>query len=263
MEYTLEIGPHGVDTLTAPYALLVEAFGNDGVNPRDDYKSMCQWDNRAEGYSPDRSWEVYDYKVGVCYDFEDGLRREQITTWHVQAGKTGLEVLRTMLDAAVARLSAPEAPELPVGESEYLEVVDEASPVCIHCHAPVAWRGVQGSLMHGLWERSDGVTCAVRGGHAVDFATAEQEKEAEIRALDEIKACLLEGHSVNVGERDFDGLFVLGGVSVTMSHGVRVAVGLGENQAEELSAPMSEVEAREMYRALGVYLDLLDDQRSS
>lgn len=206
MEYMLEIGPHGVDTLTAPYALLVEAFGNDGINPRDDYKSMCQWDNRAEDYSPDRSWEVYDYKVGVCYDREDGLRREQITEWHVQAGKTGLEVLRTMLDAAVARLSTPATPELPVGESEYLEIVDERN---------------------------------------------------------EIKADLLAGHSVNVSERDFDGFFVLGGLSITLSHGVRVAVGLGEDQSEELSAPMSEVEAREMYRALGVYLDLLDDQRSS
>jgi hypothetical protein len=28
--------------------------------------------------------EVYDYKVGKCYEPSDGLERHEITDWHVQ-----------------------------------------------------------------------------------------------------------------------------------------------------------------------------------
>jgi hypothetical protein len=108
MEYSIDGGRYGVSLLHAPYALLVEAFGNDGINPRDNYKSMCQWTDDAAG------WEVYDYKVGTCYA-QDGLVRADITEWHVQATESGAVVLRAQLDAAVARLN--EAALLERGEA--------------------------------------------------------------------------------------------------------------------------------------------------
>jgi hypothetical protein len=98
--YELLAGTHGIDQLTAPYTLLVEAFGNDGDNPRDDHKSMAQWVDDAVG------WEVYDYKVGKCYEGPSGLARQDITNWHVQATATGFAELRDLLDAAVDRLNA-------------------------------------------------------------------------------------------------------------------------------------------------------------
>lgn len=219
MQYGMDLGFGGnVFHLHAPYALLVEAFGNDGtVEPRDDYKQMCQWSADRDS---DAFWEVYDYKVGTCYDREDGLAREQITEWHVQYGKTGRAIMIGLLDAAVRRLALQEI------VSDQLAAAESFEDAC---------------------------------GRATG---AEQSMEAEIRALDAIKARLNAGHSVNIGERDCDGFFVLGGVSVTMSHGVRVAVGGLDEQSEEFSAPMSDIEAREIYQALGVYLDLLDERKA-
>lgn len=92
MQFTFNRGRFNVHHLTAPYALLVAAFGNDGDNLRDDYKSMAQWDLRT----PDGDVEVYDYKVGKCYD-SDGLEREQITEWHVQGPDAALDRLVRML----------------------------------------------------------------------------------------------------------------------------------------------------------------------
>lgn len=105
MEYTLETGRFGVDMLFAPYALLVEAFGNDGINPRDTYKSMCQWESDPASVDAGLAWEVYDYKVGICYA-PDGLEREEITEWHVQSTEAGKDAVRALLDAAVARIDA-------------------------------------------------------------------------------------------------------------------------------------------------------------
>lgn len=119
MEYTLEQGPFGVDSLTAPYALLVEAFGNDGDNPRDTYKSEAQWDQDRDG---EAFWEVYDYKQGKSYNGPDGLDREQITRWHVQTTLQGKLVLVELLEAAVRRLIVADFVQT---MSELSTVVDE------------------------------------------------------------------------------------------------------------------------------------------
>jgi hypothetical protein len=84
MQFTYTTSNHNVSYLTAPYALLVKAFNDDGTTaPRDDYKSMAQWDVKT----PHGTVEVYDYKVGKCY-YDDpadgGLERHEITDWHVQ-----------------------------------------------------------------------------------------------------------------------------------------------------------------------------------
>jgi hypothetical protein len=95
MEFTFEPGRFNVSHLEAPHALLKAAFGNDGDNSRDDYKSMAQWDVET----PAGAFEVYDYKVGKCYD-PDGLEREQITDWHVQGPAEALEHMVRMLTEA-------------------------------------------------------------------------------------------------------------------------------------------------------------------
>jgi hypothetical protein len=95
MQFTFERGRSNVHTLTAPHALLEAAFGNDGDNPRDDYKSMAQWDVST----PAGEFEVYDYKIGKCYD-QDGLEREQITEWQVQGPDAALDHLVRMLAEA-------------------------------------------------------------------------------------------------------------------------------------------------------------------
>src|SRR5258707_5800861 len=118
MEYLLQIGTHGVDYLQAPYALLLlEALGNDGVNLRDTDKSMCQWTDVEAG------WEVYDYKIGICYD-PTGQAREDITEWHVQATEKGLKALIALLEAALTRLTA-EAFEDACRETNAQGVADE------------------------------------------------------------------------------------------------------------------------------------------
>lgn len=96
MEYTFEQSRHNVHYLTAPYALLVKAFGNDGINARDDYKQMCQWDLATDHGDV----EVYDYKIGTCYDPADGLEREQITSWHVQGDPQAIIEMLKKLEAA-------------------------------------------------------------------------------------------------------------------------------------------------------------------
>lgn len=96
-EYTFTKGRHNVHTLTAPYALLVKAFSNDGDNSRDDYKQMCQWDITAPN---GESAEIYDYKVGKCYDSKNGLSREKITNWHVQGSDDAVGYLLVLLDKA-------------------------------------------------------------------------------------------------------------------------------------------------------------------
>jgi hypothetical protein len=96
MRFTFTPGRFGVDTLTAPYGLLVKAFGNDGDNNRDDCKSMAQWVEDGD----DGGFEVYDYKVGKCYD-PDGLERRDITTWHVQSYGNGIDKLLGRLKEAL------------------------------------------------------------------------------------------------------------------------------------------------------------------
>lgn len=94
MEYEFIRGRFNVHYLTAPYELLVKAFGNDGtVAGRDEYKQMCQWDL-------DGGVEVYDYKVGKCYD-SDGMERREITEWHVQGTDAGIEDMLEALESAV------------------------------------------------------------------------------------------------------------------------------------------------------------------
>lgn len=124
MEYTLDFGGiFNVYYLTAPYALLVEAFGNDGtVSVRDAYKSEAQWDSRAT--SGDPFWEVYDYKPGKSYNGSDGLDLEQITTWNVQADEEGKLVLLAKLDAAVRKLTVQEI------VSDQLEAAESFDDAC-------------------------------------------------------------------------------------------------------------------------------------
>jgi hypothetical protein len=99
VKFTFEQGRFNVHTLEAPHALLKEAFGNDGDNPRDDYKSMAQWDLST----PEGDVEVYDYKVGKCYD-SNGLEREQITDWHVQGSSAAIEhMIRMLIEAGGER----------------------------------------------------------------------------------------------------------------------------------------------------------------
>lgn len=95
MQFAFNRGRHFVHTLIAPYALLTEAFGNDGNNPRDNYKSMAQWDART----PEGDVEVYDYKIGKCYD-PDGLELKDITRWNVQGPDVALDGLVRMLTEA-------------------------------------------------------------------------------------------------------------------------------------------------------------------
>jgi hypothetical protein len=91
-DYTFVRGGPNVHYLRAPYGLLVKAFGDDGtVAGRDEYKCMCQWE--FDGV------EIYDYKVGKCYD-PDGLEREQITEWHVQGDNTDIQHMLDVLESA-------------------------------------------------------------------------------------------------------------------------------------------------------------------
>jgi hypothetical protein len=95
MKYTYTPGNYDVNYLEAQYELLVKAFGDDGtVSPRDGYKSMCQWDVQTK-YG---EVVVYDYKVGKCYNTWDGLKREEITEWHLQGGEKAISEVLRMLD---------------------------------------------------------------------------------------------------------------------------------------------------------------------
>jgi hypothetical protein len=161
MEYTLDGGSFGINYLNAPYALLVEAFGNDGDNPRDRYKSEAQWD---ENRGSDSFWEVYDYKIGKSYNGADGLSREEITRWHLQASDTGMEILRAKLDAAVRRLTVTEF----VAEmSELPTVVDELRADYADYSAEISELG-DGSEVHIGAKDADGFF--VRGGLEINLA---------------------------------------------------------------------------------------------
>lgn len=93
MEFSYEDGRTNVHYLNAPYELLVKAFGNDGtIVPRDDYKSMAEWDVPT----PHGEVEVYDYKVGKCYN-PRGLERHEITRWHVQGTPEAIEHMLSLL----------------------------------------------------------------------------------------------------------------------------------------------------------------------
>jgi hypothetical protein len=97
INYTYMQGISNVHHLLAPYDLLVKAFGNDGtVTPRDDYKSMAEWDIETDHGTV----EVYDYKVGKCYD-PDGLERHEIAEWHVQGDEKAVQVMLGLLETAV------------------------------------------------------------------------------------------------------------------------------------------------------------------
>ena len=96
MKYTA--GRFNVNYLEAPYELLVKAFGDDGtVTPRDDCKCMATWDVKT----PHGDVEVYDYKVGKCYDRADGLERHEITEWHVQGDAEAIEDMLKMVRSAI------------------------------------------------------------------------------------------------------------------------------------------------------------------
>jgi hypothetical protein len=93
--YDYTEGPSNVNYLTAPYDLLVKAFGNDGDSPtRDDYKSEAEWIVAT----PRGDVEIYDYKVGKCYNGPDGLDRKEITDWHVQGDAGAIAHVLAMLD---------------------------------------------------------------------------------------------------------------------------------------------------------------------
>lgn len=86
MEYSFNRGRFNVHYLTAPYELLVLAFGDDGTtSPRDEDKVTAQWDGG--------DWEVYDYRTGGP--------RESVTEWHVQGTDEGIGNLLATLEAAV------------------------------------------------------------------------------------------------------------------------------------------------------------------
>jgi len=91
-----QYGNHNVHLLTATYQELVNAFGDGTIDPRDDYKQMAQWNvQTSEGLV-----DLYDYKVGKCYDPADGLDLENITEWHVQGKKEAIEEMLQMLGDA-------------------------------------------------------------------------------------------------------------------------------------------------------------------
>lgn len=91
MDYTFTLGESGVHQLTASYALLTRAFGDDGtVSRRDTDTSACRW--------------VIDTPHGVIevYDNQSGLDRGRITKWSVQAGSDALGYLHWILDCYFA-----------------------------------------------------------------------------------------------------------------------------------------------------------------
>jgi hypothetical protein len=93
-DFTYTQGSTNVNYLEAPYALLVQAFGDDGtVSPRDESKCMCTWDVETKHGAVD----VYDYKIGKSYD-PDGLDRAQITDWHVQGEPEAIREMLAMLE---------------------------------------------------------------------------------------------------------------------------------------------------------------------
>lgn len=92
----------GPGKLSAPYGLLARAFENDGtVSPRDDYKSMCEWDVDT----PHGLVEVYDYQVGKCYN-PDGLEREQITEWSIAGSGEAVQSVLEILDATARAMAS-------------------------------------------------------------------------------------------------------------------------------------------------------------
>jgi hypothetical protein len=95
VNYRFEQGAYNVHYLHAPHDLLTRAFGNDGDNPRDTYKSMAQWIIDT----PCGEVEVYDYKVGTCYE-ADGLERHEITEWHVQGHVGAIKTMLNMVNEA-------------------------------------------------------------------------------------------------------------------------------------------------------------------
>lgn len=102
MEFRFTEGRTNVHHLTAPYDLLVQAFGNDGtVVPRDIYKSMAEWDL----LTPHGEVEVYDYKIGTCYN-PHGPERHEITTWSVQGEPDAIgHMLSLLTEAGGTRLT--------------------------------------------------------------------------------------------------------------------------------------------------------------
>lgn len=90
---------NGIHHIDAPYEVLVQAFGDDGtISPRDDSKSMAEWDVET----PFGEVEVYDYKIGKCYDADDGLEREDITDWHVNGSTEGIHYVLDLVKAVTS-----------------------------------------------------------------------------------------------------------------------------------------------------------------
>lgn len=93
MRHTFTFRGSGVHRLTAPYALLCKAFGNDGtVSTRDTSKSMAEWNVDT----PHGVVEVYDWKQGGRYNPD--LKRDQITKWNVQGGADAIGYMLWLLD---------------------------------------------------------------------------------------------------------------------------------------------------------------------
>lgn len=88
-----------IELCHATFAELVAAFGDWDIAGRDDSKQMCAWDVET----PHGEVEIYDYKVGRCYDHEDGLKREDITDWHVQGSPEAVAVVQQRLFASIRR----------------------------------------------------------------------------------------------------------------------------------------------------------------
>jgi hypothetical protein len=93
-KFSYGTGKFNVSYLTAPYSLLVKALGNDGtVAERDEYKCEAQWDVAT----PHGIVEVYDYKIGKCYNGKRGLARHEITDWHVQGDAEAIKDMIAIL----------------------------------------------------------------------------------------------------------------------------------------------------------------------
>src|SRR5688500_11984138 len=86
---------YNVHYLHAPHALLIRTFGNDRKNSCWDYKSMAQWIIPTSHGDV----EVYDYKVGKCYD-PDGLERHEITEWHIQGNDEAIKIVLDLMHKA-------------------------------------------------------------------------------------------------------------------------------------------------------------------
>lgn len=231
IEYTFVDGPHNVFYLRAPYALLVEAFGNDGDGPRDTEKMRAWW---GTGHAQlGMWWEVYDYAA----DQEDGLALEQITEWHCQADANGRAYLEGLLEGAKVRANA--------GLSRFIVQ-----------HPPLTQtprRNEDAAEVAAQQRVTDAVGVLGKYQALIDHRAKVEGYLRRLRA----------GETVRIGAEDADGLWIDGGIEVVGEHCVRVGVGMQEDGLEEISVgltgPESDLDAvREAHALLEAYLRLHD-----